>query len=250
MISLTFSRKTKFNIPQVQSHRGYWIDLQSQNTFQSIKRSYEHGFKMTEFDVRITVDGVAILFHDAEIDGHRVSQLTYDQIMRKISVDRLEIVLEWLSSINRNQILFALNIEIKSDRIFDRSIERKVVDLAIQFGVINSLIISSFNPFTLIFFRFNYPSITRSLLLSMDKRHKGNNLLIRSMFFNIFAQPHYLHLHYEDWSHWFIRYFLRNKIQIVLWTCNDIEAGKRFIAEGAVGLISDIIRPTDLGLEN
>lgn len=246
MISLTFKSKNDQKIPKVQSHRGFWNEHVKENTLNSIINSYENGFLMTEFDVRLTSDCQVILFHDPKIKGYPIARMNLNEIRNITQVDLLDDVFKWLKNIFASGDQFFLNIEIKSNSLFNRKLERKIIELVNHYGVQDKIIISSFNPFTLYYLKRQMPSVTRSLLLTLDKKQFGNTLLIRSMLLNILARPHYLHLDHENWSHWYIQKFLKGRVNIVLWTCNEIDRAQKYLNEGAVGLISDVIKPTDL----
>lgn len=246
MISLTFSKKTNVQIPVLQSHRGFWTQNISENTLKAVQNSFSSGFQMTEFDVRLTLDEKVILFHDDKIDKEKVSNKTLNELQRIHQINTLDEVLNWFSSVIANQRIFFLNIEIKSNSIFDRRLESQVLTLIDQYQVQDHVLISSFNPLSLFYFRIKKSKLTRSLLLTMDTTQLGNSLMIRSMILNMLARPHYLHLDHRDWHNWYIQTFLKGKIRIILWTCNDRVLAQRYLKEGAVGIISDNIKPTDL----
>jgi len=246
MISLTFSKKTNVKIPVVQSHRGFWNQDISENTLKAIQNAFLNGFQMTEFDVRLTLDEKVILFHDDKIDKEKVSRKTLNELQKKHQINTLDEVLVWFASVISHQQIFFLNIEIKSNSIFDRRLESQVLKLIERYQVQDQVLISSFNPLSLFYFRVMKSKVTRSLLLTMDATQVGNSLMVKSMVLNMLARPHYLHLDYRDWQNWYIQTFLKDKIRIILWTCNDLVAAQRYLKEGAMGIISDNIKPTDL----
>lgn len=67
--------------PKVIAHRGYWrADGSAQNSVASLVAAAELGCWGSEFDVWLSADGELVLYHDDEMNGHRVEQLTLAQM--------------------------------------------------------------------------------------------------------------------------------------------------------------------------
>jgi len=67
------------------AHRGFSADA-PENTLQAIEKAGEAGFKMVEFDIRQTVDGIWVVSHDDKLDRMtngkgRISEMTYREIL-------------------------------------------------------------------------------------------------------------------------------------------------------------------------
>ena len=68
--------------PKVVAHRGYWrTDGSAQNSIVSLQKAAAIGCYGSQFDVWITVDGVPVVFHDATINGIRIEDATYAELM-------------------------------------------------------------------------------------------------------------------------------------------------------------------------
>lgn len=68
--------------PKVVAHRGYWrADGSAQNSIASLQKAAAIGCYGSEFDVWLTVDGVPVVFHDATINGIRIEDATYAELM-------------------------------------------------------------------------------------------------------------------------------------------------------------------------
>ena len=68
--------------PKVVAHRGYWrTDGSAQNSIASLQKAAAVGCYGSEFDVWITVDGVPVVFHDATVNGIRIEDATYAELM-------------------------------------------------------------------------------------------------------------------------------------------------------------------------
>lgn len=244
--------KTQFDIPKLQSHRGYWYNDESiQNSLLSIQKAYDNHYQMCEFDVRLTADKKVILFHDETIKDSQeadqfVHRLSFEQLKQIRATDSLEDVLTWYKTIvDRNERKFNLNIEIKSRYVFNRDLEKEVIYLIEKYELETFVIVSSFNPMSLYYFKKNKPSIFRALLLTFNNEFK-NNFVIKSQILNLLAKPHLLHL---DEKHWRLKKYkklMKMKIPIVLWTCNDLQRIKTYFDQGVTSVITDQVRPEDL----
>ncbi len=253
MIKYLYSKiKTQFDIPKLQSHRGFWFgDEALQNSLLSIKKAYDHRYQMCEFDVRLTADKKVVLFHDESIkDNQSVDQLihllSFEQLNQIRATDLLEDVFIWYKSIiDKNERKFNLNIEIKSKYVLSRDLEKEVIRLIEKYDLETFVIISSFNPMSLYYLKKKKPEIFRALLLTFNNEFK-NNFVIKSQILNLFAKPHFLHL---DEKHWRLKKYkklMKMKIPIVLWTCNDLLRVKTYFDQGVTSVITDQIKPEDL----
>jgi glycerophosphoryl diester phosphodiesterase len=73
----------------VSAHRGGAADDHArENTLAAFETAIEHGCDYVEFDVRLTVDGRPVLFHDDLADGsRRISRHRYDDLVDAELVD-------------------------------------------------------------------------------------------------------------------------------------------------------------------
>ena len=68
--------------PKVVAHRGYWrTDGSAQNSIASLQKAAAIGCYGSEFDVWLTVDGVPVVFHDATINGIKIEDATFAELM-------------------------------------------------------------------------------------------------------------------------------------------------------------------------
>ena len=66
---------------QVIAHRGYWdCDGSAQNSIAALVKAAEAGAYGSEFDVSITADGVPVVNHDDDIQGHVIETTDYATI--------------------------------------------------------------------------------------------------------------------------------------------------------------------------
>lgn len=65
------------------AHRGAWkTDTLSQNSIASLRKAIDLKAAGSEFDVRMTKDGVLILSHDAIHEGDTIELRTYDELLK------------------------------------------------------------------------------------------------------------------------------------------------------------------------
>jgi glycerophosphoryl diester phosphodiesterase len=118
--------------PLLLGHRGARSSRQiPENTLESFELCLQHGCDGFEFDVRRSVDGVAVVCHDPIVNGMEVSQTA----ARDLVLPRLEEVLRRFS-----QWAF-LDIELKVP-----GLERRVVAFLRQAPPPRGYVVSSFLP--------------------------------------------------------------------------------------------------------
>lgn len=234
------NEKIKNWLPEVQSHRGYWVEGLPQNSLLSIQQSFKMKYSMVEFDVRLTRDKVAILFHDYFYLNKKVSLYTFSEISQLEKINTLEEILKWVQE--QNNPNYKLNIELKSNVVFDNQLEEIVIGLIQKYQLQKQVIISSFNPFSLMRVRFLNKDIFRALLLTYEKV-EGNYWFLKKRIFNFLAFPHALNLWYQDWIDGKINH-LPKDIPVVLWTLNDMQIYKS-LSRKVHGVITDRITPSN-----
>ena len=225
-------------LPKLQSHRGLWVHGLQQNSLASIKAAAQAGYEMAEFDVRLTSDDVVILFHDEYIQNKLIKKTTYEELNSLTSITTFEDLLKWFVKTKN----FKLNIEIKSRDLLSAKLEKQVCKLIRKYQIEKRVLVSSFNPLSLLKIRLWSPSVYRALLLSLEKGDQ-DHFLIQSGLLNILCRPHILNLRYQDYSERFRQ--LAKKIPIVLWTVNEASIYTKIKSE-IHGVISDTLTPQDL----
>lgn len=72
--------------PAICAHRGYWKcpDVPNeQNSIASLRMAQDYGFWGSEFDVHLTIDGVAVVHHDDTKDGLYIHTTQYGELSKK-----------------------------------------------------------------------------------------------------------------------------------------------------------------------
>ena len=104
--------------PRLISHRGK-IDLDSpENDLVGIQEAIDLGVDMVEFDVRRTNDGILVCYHDADINGTPISELSFKEVnFAKKNISKLDEV------INLCKDKIGVNLEIKEEGFEDRIVK-------------------------------------------------------------------------------------------------------------------------------
>lgn len=71
----------KAQAPRVIAHRGYWDCAGSaQNSLTSLAKAAEAGVYGSEFDMQLTQDGVLVVNHDDDIQGHLIADTPFAEL--------------------------------------------------------------------------------------------------------------------------------------------------------------------------
>ncbi len=220
-----------------QGHRGYWKGGLQENSLPAFEAAKARGLTMIEFDVHLSKDQVPVVFHDSDLKrmanlSDKVFDLTAKQLFEKAQAPTLAQVLE------SNKVPSYLNIELKTDKVWQSTLERKVAEVVQAHKASERVMFSSFNPLSLARLRRYIPEVPRALLVSQEPE-PGNRIYLRKMWFAPYIGAHILHLDYHDVSEQDIRRYKSRGIPVALWTVNDRAIAERFLAAGAISIISD-----------
>lgn len=81
LITSTVLGSMAFSQTKIIAHRGYWDCAGSaQNSLASLNKAHEIKVYGAEFDVRVTLDGIAVINHDDTIQGVNIEESTYEQL--------------------------------------------------------------------------------------------------------------------------------------------------------------------------
>ena len=155
----------------VVAHRGASIE-QPENTIAAFEAAIDAGADAVEFDVRMTVDGHAVVMHDADVSrttdrNGLVSEMTLEEI-RTLGIPTVEDALRCLSG------RAAADIEIKNlsgepgftpDR--EAAVEATLGALD-AVGFSGQVIVSSFNPASIAHSRALRPDVPTGLLTEYE----------------------------------------------------------------------------------
>jgi len=220
--------------PFLFAHRGS-PNYVSENTIASFKKAIQQGADGLEFDIRLTKDRKIVIFHDSDLmrmagTMKKINELIYSKLKtyklkqpegqkETAYIPLLEEIVPLLNEIR------AINIEIKSDSIFE---DANILNLLIEFlelhQIDNKCIISSFNPMILWKLKYKRPQTVTGFLYNRQiVFHSWYNLA-----WLICCRPDNLHIHFDLLDNWIVRWARKKGLRINSYTINN-----KFIFEKA-----------------
>ena len=157
------------------AHRGS-SGTHPENTMEAFKAALEAGAEGIELDVQLTKDLIPVVIHDETLErttngsgwvrDHTLAQLQqldagswFSPNFTGVKIPTLNDVLEWLVKTPLH-----LNIELKNGVVRYPGIEKIIVDLLNGFDLLDRIIISSFNHYSLVEVHNLNPSIETAIL--------------------------------------------------------------------------------------
>jgi len=231
---------------KVYAHRGA-NRVAPENTLPAFAEAIAQGAHGIELDVQCSKDGVLVVMHNFTVEkttnGHgRVGDLTAAQLGKldagshfnakfaNVGVPALEEVL----ALTAGKLM--LNIEIKSfDGMGGHEVE-PLVDLIEQGNLYEQVIVSSFNPVTLIKMRHVAPRVLLGLLYSDEELPA----FLREIWLSSILRPEAFHPEHllidDEYMVW------ANAIPAAVntWTVNEVEEARRLAALGVDVIITDV----------
>ena len=229
---------------QVFAHRGA-RRVAPENTLPAFAAALEMGVDGIELDVHVTSDGQLVVIHDFDVgattDGAGlVSGMTTAQVMALDAgshfgpsfagtrVPTLDEVFDLVSD------RCAVNIEIKSEDPYARDASDAVVAFIQRRNLHDQVIVSSFNPMTLIKLRYLDHLIPLGLLHDADMP-----IFLREALAGPPIQPAALHPHYLAVDHSYMTWTQQTGVHVNTWTVNDALEAQHLAALGVNVIMSD-----------
>lgn len=222
--------------PLVIAHRGASALAKHENTLEAFQIAIDVKADMAEFDIRRTKDDQLVVFHDRELNGTAVSDMTYSQMNALAAVEQYRIpLLEEVLEFCKGKIY--LDIEIK-----ETGFEERVIDMLLKrFGYsYDEFSIKSFEDKAALKVKLLDDKIRTGLLLGRSKLTLEKRL---SEYFPTkrlkacradFVSPEY---HFLTWT--FIGRMKREGYPIYAWTINEAELMKKMEKKQVEAVITD-----------
>lgn len=229
--------QASFVLPNLQVHRGYHLDGTQENTLEAFRQAAARGAMMCECDVRLSLDQVPVIVHDADLlrvaqKKLKVEESLAQDLFIEGNVPSLEMVLR------DTKVPPFLNIELKTKKK-DDSLPRQVAKVMSACRKENFVLFSSFNPFALWMMQNILPMVPRALLVTQENA-EGNHFLLKEMAFVPLLRLHMLNLDQQMVTPELLRKF-RGKMPISVWTVNDAEKANELLSQGVQSIITDQI---------
>ncbi len=224
-------------LPQFQSHWGYYSGGMQENTLEAFRKARTLGSQMCECDVRFSGDGVAVIFHDADLKriGSR------DVLTQGLSFKELKTVAKVCSleeMLTDSEVTPYFNVELKTSKI-DDTLSVEVARVIKKVGAEQRVLFSSFNPFALWKLQKLLPMAPRALLLT-NLDHKDNRWWLRRMVMAPLLKIHMLNLDQAMLDEHVISYWSHQRVPLAAWTVNDPARAKTLLKMGVKSIISDL----------
>ena len=207
------------------AHRGLHDERVPENSFGAFKEAIDRGYAI-ELDVHLSIDGELVVFHDDNflrmtgfdgiIEATKSSKI--NQLYLGSSLEKVPMLGEVLELIGGK---IPVLIEIKN--------KYKVGPLE---GLVASLLekykgeyaVQSFNPYTLLWFRENFPAASCGQLSGGFKDEKlewYKKMILRNLLMNWASRPDFIAYDIDFLPFWVVTR-LRNKgVPVLAWTVDD-----------------------------
>lgn len=233
--------------PSLIAHRGAGKQA-PENTLSAMRLGAKHGFKMVEFDVKLSQDGAAILLHDDTIDRTSNAQglASSYTLAELLNFD----FGSWLNSHYTAEPIATLdtiaaftiangihsNIEIKPETGFEAETGAKIARLAQQLWQHASLppLLSSFSEIALAAAKLSAPKLPRALLIEGEVPADVFERLQRLECVALNLDDRYTTQALVDKAH-------EQGYAVCVWTVNNPSRARELLNWGCKGIFTDAI---------
>ena len=207
---------------KIFGHRGL-PHIYRENSITGLNKAFEY-CDYVETDVRITADNNLILFHDPDINGQFINELSTEEILSKLDdIEKDELILS-----SRDQIEGKVNFEIKTN-----SLEKTQIDILFQ-KMLSLLspqdIVTSFNWKAIQDFKELFTCNYGIILDQEDALFQAKSLSIHDEHLFFMVEKTLLDSRNFDLP------FQKTGV----WTVNDEKDFQHFVELGVFGIITDI----------
>lgn len=210
------------------AHRGLWNTKFPENSIGAFKNSIGKNLPI-ELDVHLLKDNTLVVFHDDNLkrmtgQNLQIKDCNYEDI-KKLKLLNTEYTIptfeEVLQLVNGKVLI---DIEIKTD-VNSFKVCKKLCELLKNYE--GPILIKSFNPIFIAWFRFHKSYYTRGLLVSKLKNVKINKLIkyiCYKMHLNFLVKPDFIAFNLKDLPNRKIEKLYSKGVPILLWTVNKNES--------------------------
>lgn len=197
-----------------------------------------------ELDVRLSADGVPVVFHDADLSRlfakkAPLSDLTL-RALRRLSfgpkfgaafeAERIPTLDEAIETL----LGLLVNIELKSDTLPDGRLEARVAECIRNAGAGESAVISSFNPLSIAAFRHILPDVATAFLFSPGGRRGLRGPMAGYALGTQFLSPASSLVDAARVARWH-----RDDFNVMTWTVNTEAEARRCVGCGVDAIITN-----------
>jgi len=220
-------------LPKVLAHRGASAHA-PENTMAAFQLAFDQGADGIELDVMLTKEGRVVVIHDDTVDrttngAGKVSEMTLEQVQSLDAGDgqRIPTLAEVLERFGGR---FLINVELKNYSSMLDALPLEVIKLVESFNLVESVLLSSFNPINLFRIRRHLPQVKLGLITQPKMAERW-----MWRFF-----PHNaLHPHFSDVDQQLVASLHADHRKINVWTPDDPEEICRLATLGVDGIITN-----------
>ena len=221
----------------VFGHRGV-PDETPENTIASFQKAMELGLDGVELDARLCTTGELIVFHDDKVDkvtngSGLIEELSFEELRaldagshlsEDFKDERIPTLEETLEVLGDKMLI---NIELKTKSIRDDGLEKAVIDLVERMGLQFSVILSSFNPFSVWRVTKINPALTTALLFAEDQP-----IYLKRAWGSYLVRIAGLHPRYPLVTDKLLKRARANRWFVCTWTVDETSAAEHFFEMG------------------
>ncbi len=231
--------------PQIFAHRGAKA-VAPENTLPAFQKALDMGVDGIELDVQASADGQLVVIHDFTVDHTtngrgKVAEMTFADLAKLDAgshfgpefagtpIPTLDDVFDLVG--DRCQV----NIEIKSQAWDGGREVEMVVNLIRRRALHDSVIVSSFNPISLLAMRWHDPKIALGLLYFQEMP-----VFLRRAWMGPLIAPEALHPHFSLIDAEYVRAAHGAGQFVNTWTVNSIDEARRLADLDVDVIMSDV----------
>ena len=176
-----------------------------------------------ELDVRLLGDGMIVVFHDSDLNRScgipkKLAHLKSEQLKRYLLFNTSETIPTFLDVLEMVAGQVPLLIELKTTAIFNRSLERNLLNCLSNYS--GSLALQSFNPFTVKWLQKNsaYPI---GQLAERSEAMWPANKIIETIQLNTSQNPDFIGYDIALFPNPSVSYFQKRGVPILAWTVQN-----------------------------
>ncbi len=226
------------------AHRGARMQA-PENTLPAFRLAAELGADGIELDVQLSKDGALVIMHDFNVDkttnGHGpVASMTLTELKALDAGSHFSAEFAGTPIPTLQEVFSALgpvlliNVELKSMVLKDNGLEAEVIRVIEDFGLQDRVLLSSFNPFSLMrAYRIN-PKIKRGLLWATDLP-----FYLRWLWFKSLTHRDMFHPQWDATTPQMVQKEHALGHLVNVWTCNEPEGMRKMLALGVDAIMTD-----------
>ena len=226
------------------AHRGASHEAPA-NTLAAFLLAVDLGAEGIELDVHLSKDGHLVVIHDFDVsattDGQglvrnktlaELKELDAGSWFDPVFADqRIPTLQEVIDAVGHRLLL---NIELKVKGWGDGGLAAKVVQIVEQSGLVDRVILSSFNPLTVWRAKRRNPQIATGLLYAQDMP-----LFLRKAWLRRLVRPTALHPHYTMVDAHYVWWANKQGYRVNVWTADDPADMRRLMHAGVDIIITN-----------